>query len=91
MGAILKGPITVECKLCGVSKAYKVISRRIPTLLIVPFYRIYLNLIPGIVVFNSDKYAVHFLNNATRINKVDTIAKKSSLTQRVIIYCNIIK
>jgi len=28
MGAILKGPITVEYKACGVSKAYKVISRR---------------------------------------------------------------
>jgi len=81
----------VEYKLYRVSKAYKVISRRILTLLIVPFYRIYLNLIPRIVAFNSSKYAVHFLNNITRINKVDIIVKKSSLTQRVIIYCNIIK
>ena len=30
-GAILKGPIIVECKACRVSKAYKVISRRTPT------------------------------------------------------------
>jgi len=57
----------------------------------VPFYRIYLNLIPRIVIFNSNKYIVYFLNNATQINKVDIIVKKLSLTQRVIIYCNVIK
>ena len=67
------------------------ISRKTLTLLIVPFYRIHLNLIPGIVAFNSNKYIIHFLNNATRINKVDIMVKKSSLTQRVIIYCNVIK
>jgi len=70
----------VECKLYRVSKAYKVISRRILTLLTVPFYKIHLNLIPGIVAFNSNKYTVYFLNDATRINKVDIMAKKSSLT-----------
>jgi len=91
MGAILKGLTTVKYKLCRVSKAYKVISRRTLTLLIVPFYRIHLNLIPRIVAFNSNKYAVYFLNDATRINKVDIIVKKLSLTQRVIIYYNIIK
>ena len=80
MGAILKGLIMVKCKLCRVSKAYKVISKKTLTLLIVPFYRIYLNLILGIVAFNSNKYAVYFLNSVTRINKVDIIAKKSSLT-----------
>ena len=72
--------MTVKCKLCRVSKAYKVISRRTLTPLMVPFYKIYLNLIPGIVAFNGDKYMVYFLNNATRINKVDTIVKKLSLT-----------
>jgi len=80
MGAILKGLIIVECKLYRVSKAYKVISRRILTLLTVPFYRIHLNLIPRIVAFNGNKYIVYFLNNATRINKVDIMVKKLSLT-----------
>jgi len=70
----------VECELCGVSKAYKVVSRRPLTWLLVPFYKIYLNLIPGIVVFNGNKYAVHFLNNITRMNEVETMAKKLSLT-----------
>ena len=65
MGAFLKGPIIVECKLYGVSKAYKVIFRRTLTPLIVPFYKIHLNLIPRIVVFNSSKYIVYFLNDAT--------------------------
>jgi len=70
----------VKYKLYRVSKAYKVISRRTLTPLTVPFYRIYLNLIPRIVIFNSNKYAVYFLNNVTRINKVDIMVKKLSLT-----------
>jgi len=67
------------------------VLRRKPTRLVVPFYRIHLDLIPGIVAYNSYKYVVHFLNNITRINKVETIAKKSSLTKIVIKYCNVIK
>jgi hypothetical protein len=81
----------VEYKLYRVSKAYKVVLRRKPTRLVVPFYRIYLDLIPGIIVYNGHKYAVHFLNNMIRINKVEIIAKKSSLTKIVIKYCNVIK
>ena len=80
MGAILKGPTTVEYELYRVSKAYKVVLRRKLTKLAVPFYRIYLDLIPGIVAYNGYKYAVHFLNNIIWINKVEIIAKKLSLT-----------
>jgi len=68
-----------------------VVSRRKPTRLVVPFYRIYLDLIPRIIVYNGHKYAVYFLNDITRINKVEIIAKKSSLTQIIIKYYNIIK
>jgi len=53
----------VECKLYRVSKAYKVVLRKKLTRLVVPFYRIYLDLIPGIIAYNSYKYAVYFLNN----------------------------
>jgi len=67
------------------------VLRRKLTRLVVPFYKIYLDLIPGIIAYNSYKYAVYFLNNAIRINKVEIIAKKSSLTQIVIKYYNIIK
>jgi hypothetical protein len=62
-GAILKGPTIVECESYGVSKAYKVVLRRKLTRLVVPFYKIHLDLIPGIVAYNSYKYAVYFLNN----------------------------
>ena len=79
-GAILKGPIMVEYKLYGVSKAYKVVLRRKPTRLAVPFYKIYLDLISRIVTYNGYKYIVYFLNNIIRINKVEIIAKKLSLT-----------
>jgi hypothetical protein len=54
MGAVLKGPTIVKCELCGVNKAYKVILRKPLIKLIIPFYRICLNLIPRIVVYNSD-------------------------------------
>ena len=80
MGVILKGLIIVEYKLYRVSKAYKVVLRRKPTRLVVPFYKIYLDLIPRIIAYNSYKYVVHFLNNIIRINKVEIIAKKLSLT-----------
>ena len=46
----------------------------------VPFYKIYLNLRPRIVAYNSNKYIVYFLNKATQINKIEIIVKKSSLT-----------
>jgi hypothetical protein len=80
IGAILKGPTIVEYKSCGVSKAREVVLRRKLTRLAVPFYKIYLDLIPGIVAYNSYKYIVYFLNNAIWINKVEIMAKKSSLT-----------
>jgi len=80
MGAILKGPMMVECELYGVSKAREVVLRRKLTRLVVPFYKIYLDLIPGIVAYNSYKYTVYFLNNVIWINKVEIMAKKSSLT-----------
>ena len=81
---ILKSLITVEYKSYKVSKAYKVIFKRYLTQLTVPFYKIHLNLIPRIVV-------AYFLNKIMQINKVEIIAKKLSLTQIVIKYCNVIK
>jgi hypothetical protein len=78
-GAVLKGLTMVEYELCGVSKAYKVISRRLLIRLTILFYKIYLDLIPGIVVYNSNKHIMHFLNNMTWMNEVKTIAKKLSL------------
>ena len=54
MEAILKGLIIVEYELYGVSKARKVVLRRKPTRSAVSFYKIYLDLIPRIVVYNSD-------------------------------------
>ena len=65
MGVLLKGPIMVEYKLCGVSKAHKIISKRQLTQLIILFYRIHLDLISGIVTYNGDEYAVHFFDKTT--------------------------
>ncbi len=81
----------VKYKLYGVSKVYEIILRRKLTRLTVPFYKIYLDLIPKIIVYNGYKYVVYFLDNMTQINEVETMAKKSSLTKIVIKYCNVIK
>jgi hypothetical protein len=53
-GAVLKGLTIIKYKSYRVSKAYKVILRRPLTRSIIPFYRIYFNLIPRIVVYNGD-------------------------------------
>ena len=74
MGALLKGLTIVEYKSCGVSKAYEIVLRRPPTQLTIPFYRIYLNLILEIVIYNGNRYIAYFLNNITRINNVNIIA-----------------
>ena len=79
MGAILKGLTIIKCKLYKVSKAHKVILRRQLIQSMVPFYKIYLNLISRIVVYNGNWYIVHFLDKATQINNIEIIAKKSSL------------
>ena len=73
-GVILKGPTTVEYKSYRISKAYKVILRRQLTQSLVPFYRIHLDLITGIVVYNGDWYMAHFLDNVMRLNDVEAMA-----------------
>ena len=64
----------VKCKSCGVSKAHEIVLRRPPTQSTVPFYRVYLDLIPGIVAYNGDRHAVYFLDDATRMNNIDIMA-----------------
>jgi len=60
------------------------VLRRKPTRLVVPFYRIYLDLIPRIVIYNSHKYVVYFLNNAIWINKVETVTDALSTMLRLL-------
>ena len=60
-------------------------------IIIIPFYKIHLDLISGIVAYNSDKYAAHFFNEAMWLNNIEIMAQKSSLPQIVIKYCNVVK
>ena len=61
----------VKYKSCGVSKAYEIILRRPLTQSTVLFHRVYLNLIPGIVVYNGNRHAAYFLNNIIQINDIN--------------------
>ena len=65
MGVFLKGLITIKCKSYKVSKAYKIVLRRPLTQSMVLFYRVYFNLILGIIIYNGDRHAAYFLNNMT--------------------------
>ena len=71
---LLKGSITVKYQLYGVSKTYKIVFKKKLTQSIIPFYRIYLDLIFGIIVYNGNQYTVHFLDNAMWLNDVDIMA-----------------
>ena len=73
-GALLKGLTIVEYKSCGVSKAHEIVLKRPLTQSIVLFHKIYLNLLLGIVAYNSDRHIAHFLDNVTQINNINTMA-----------------
>ena len=62
----------IECESCVVSKAYKIVLRKLPaSRAIRPFYRVHIDLFLGIMVYNSDVWAIHFFDEFTRMNKVE--------------------
>jgi hypothetical protein len=65
---LVDGPTTTECETCGISKAYKVISRRPSLQAEEPFERVYWDMIYFQEGFNSDRYASYFLDDKTRMN-----------------------
>lgn len=72
-----KGPTTVNCEECAVSKAHAVISRRpnLPTTR--PYQRVHLDLVQLAPAFNGDRWFVHFFCDYTKMNHVYTITSKS--------------
>lgn len=74
---LVNGPTTVECEVCGVSKAHKIISRRPSPQAEKPFDRIHWDMIHFLEGFNGDRYASHFLDDRTRMNWVYTHSQKT--------------
>ena len=77
------GPSTIQCETCSTSKAHKLISRRPAPRATTPFDRIHLDLIQMTEGFNGDKWILHFLDDATRMNFVYTLPTKSLLTDTI--------
>jgi transposase InsO family protein len=80
---LIDGPSAIQCEVCSTSKARKVTSRRPASRAVTPFERIHLDLFQMTEGFNGDKWILHFLDNATRMNFVYTFPTKSLLTATI--------
>jgi hypothetical protein len=83
IGAKLKGPSTMECEDCSLSKAHKQISRRTTPRALIPFEKVHFDLIQMSEGYNRDEWILHFLDDATRMNFVYTLPVKPLLPDSV--------
>ena len=74
---LAKGPMTIECEVCSVSKAHEIVSRRPNPRAMKPYECIHIDLIQMTEAYNSDRWIIHFLCDHTRMNHVFTKPKKS--------------
>ena len=82
----------IKYKTYTLSKAYKIVLRRVPTNKAArPFYWVHIDLFLEIMAYNSYIWTIHFYNEFLRINEVETFAYKLSLTQAIIRYSNRVK
>jgi len=53
----------INCKFYIVSKAYKIVLRRLPAdKATKPFYCIYINLFLKIIIYNNNNYIIYYFN-----------------------------
>ena len=78
-----KGPSTIECEVCSLSKAHRRISRRPAAHSTKPFERVHLDLVQMTYGFNHRRWFIHFLCDHTRMNHVDTLPQKSGALQSI--------
>jgi hypothetical protein len=76
-GAKLKGPLTIDCEACSLSKAHKQISRRPAPRAEKPFEKVHFDLIQMTEGFNGDRWILHFLDDRTRMNFVYTLPDRT--------------
>jgi hypothetical protein len=70
---------------------HKMVSRRATPRATTPFKRVHLDLIQIAEGFNRDKWVFYFLDDATRINFVYTLSRKSFLTNTILIFTAFIR
>ena len=52
---LVKGPATIECEVCSVSKAHEIVSRRPNPRAVKPYERIHIDLIQMTEAYNGDR------------------------------------
>jgi transposase InsO family protein len=80
------GPSTIQCEACSTGKMHKVVSRRATPRATTPFERVHFDLIQMTEGFNGDKWILHFLDDATRMNFIYTLSRKSLLTDTILYF-----
>jgi hypothetical protein len=85
------GPSTIQCEACSTSKMHKIISRRATPRATTPFERVHLDLIQMTEGFNRDKWVLHFLDDAIRMNFMYTLSSKSLLTNTILHFAAFIR
>ena len=80
---LLRGPKTIECEVCSLSKAHQQISRRPTERVLKPYQKVHLDLIEFNRGYNEDRWAIHFLCDCILMNHVYTISQKSLALQTV--------
>jgi transposase InsO family protein len=91
-GARLKGPSTVKCAVCAVSKAKNVVSRRKPSRQpFRPFERIHLDLFGLERAYNGARYAMAIMEEFTGHITVYAMVEKSDAMGHIIDFESLLK
>lgn len=78
-----RGPRTVDCEVCSVSKAHELISRPPASRATSPYEKVHLDLIQMTWAYNSDRWIIHLTCDLTRMQHVITTAHKSLTAEHV--------
>ena len=72
-----------HCKTCHTAKAHQIISRCPQERVTTPLTYLHLDLIQLQPAYNRDEWALHFLDDCSRMNYIYTLAAKSQLTEAI--------
>jgi hypothetical protein len=85
------GPSIIQCEAYSTGKMHKMVSKRATPRTTTPFKRVHLDLIQMTEGFNKDKWVLHFLDDATRMNFIYTLFRKSFLTDTILNFAAFIR
>ena len=92
-GAKLRGPSTIDCESCAVSKLHRIISRRPRHRSTTPYECIHLDIIYMMKAYNDESFFIYFLCNCTWMNYVIglTILNEQTLLDGITTFITYVK